>query len=156
VSGEVEYAFAGPFSILFGPQYIFADPRQNSSVNVKASGAGFYSELGLWVEGRPLRGYFLKAHFDHSSITFKSDIDELKVPQTRVGALFGSQSIYGGWFTISGGVGVVYDLDNDDNRKLRYINPALGGADDYFIGGSGLISGNGFNLITQLALGGSF
>jgi hypothetical protein len=161
LTGEVEYAFAGPFSVDIGPEYIFFDPRQSSPDGVKASGSGVHGDLGIWVEGRPLRGYFLKAHLAHSSVTFRSDIGgELKVPETLVGAMFGSQSIYGGWFSVSGAFGIVYDTQSEERGSpesgtpFRY-NDRIYGPGYYVIPASGIV-GNGFGLVAQLAIGGSF
>ena len=152
-TGEVEYAFAGPFSVVLMPEYVFANPGQDRAYGVTASGGGLAGELGFWVEGRPLRGYFLKAHAGYRSIKFKSSVDEVSVPATQIGAMFGSQSIYGGWFTLSGGFGVVYDFQSQD-RAFAAIHPT-GGPVRYTIGASGLF-GNGFDLLSQLAIGGSF
>jgi hypothetical protein len=153
VTGEVEYAFAGPFSLALVPEYVFGDPAQDKAYGVTASGAGIGGELGFWVEGRPLRGYFLKAHAGYRSIKFKSNIDEVSVPATQLGAMFGSQSIYAGWFTLSGGIGVVYDFQSED-RTFLAVHPS-GGPVRYTIGASGLF-GNGFDLLGQLSIGGSF
>jgi len=127
---------------------------------VTANGFGLAGELGVWVEGRPLRGYFLKAHLDHSWLKFHSKnpdgapIQDVDNPATRIGALFGSQSIYGGWFSVSGGFGIVYDLQSEE-RPINYYNPVDGQQKTGPIGASGLF-GNGIDLLTQLAIGGSF
>jgi len=155
VSGELEYAFAGPFSVVIGPEYIFGDPRQDRSLGITARGAGVYGELGVWIEGHPLRGYFLKAHLAHRSVTFRSDVDELDVPQTLVGAMFGSQSVYAGWFTVSGGFGIAYDTQSED-RALTFRDPTVtNGIGRYVLPASGLLR-NGVDLITQLSIGASF
>jgi hypothetical protein len=130
------------------PQYIFADPRQSPTLGVEGKGWGFYAELALWVEGRPLRGYFIKAHAGHNSVTFTSALDSLKVPETLLGGMFGSQSIYGGWFTVSAGIGIAYDTQAEE-RHLRLSNG------DYVITKTGPLQ-NGIDLITQFAIGGSF
>ncbi|MET0594908.1 MAG: hypothetical protein ABW133_19570 [Polyangiaceae bacterium] len=151
-TGELEYAFAGPFSFTVIPEYIFAYPGVDKSDAVKVSGAGVAGEFGYWVEGRPLRGYFLKAHAGYRSIKFSSTIDEVSVPATQLGAMFGSQSVYGGWFTLSGGIGVVYDF-NSEERSFRAGSAAA--PTRYVIPASGLF-GNGFDLLGQLSIGGSF
>jgi hypothetical protein len=153
VGGELEYAFAGPFSFTVLPEYTFADPYQDKSLGITATGGGIGGELGYWVEGRPLRGYFLKAHVGYRSIRFKSDIDTTDVPATDLGFLFGAQSIYGGWFTFSYGIGVVYDVQSED-RAILAVRPGIGRV-LYVIPASGLL-GNGFDLLAQLSLGGSF
>jgi hypothetical protein len=162
---EVEYAFWGPLSIEIAPQYIFGDFRANNVVmtdanlvdhpiNMTASGGGVYTQLGLWVEGRPLRGFFLKGHAEYNRITFRSDIDNVSIPQSRFGMLFGSQSIYGGWFTLSGGIGVVYDT-SAKQTPIQFQNPVNNSMQTYLIPGSGRLS-NGWDIIAQLAIGGSF
>jgi hypothetical protein len=154
-TGELEYAFAGPFSITIAPQYIFGDRRADRNSNVTATGSGIYGELGLWVEGRPLRGYFLKAHAGHAWVKFHGDNDaEVDVPETKLGLMFGSQSIYGGWFTLSGGFGVAIDTQSEDrdipardsktNMPFTYTVPAAG------------LFGNGWDLLSQIGIGGSF
>jgi hypothetical protein len=153
-TGEVEYAFAGPFSAVIIPEYIFFSPAQDRTSGVTAKGAGIAAELGYWLEGRPLRGYFLKAHGGYRSIKFSSAIQEVSVPATQVGAMFGSQSIYGGWFTLSGGFGVVYDFQSQD-RPIVTGYDSTGRPVGYIIGASGLF-GNGFDLLGQLSIGGSF
>jgi hypothetical protein len=153
-TGAVEYAFAGPFSFALVPEYIFADPRQSKSDGVTASGAGVAGELGYWVEGRPLRGYFLKAHGGYRSVKFKGPLEEVSVPSTEIGAMFGSQSIYGGWFTLNGGIGVVYDLQSKD-RPIATGYDSAGRRVGYIIPAPGLF-GNGFDLLGHLAIGGSF
>lgn len=153
VTGEVEYAFAGPFSFAIVPEYVFNYAGLDKSTGITVSGIGIAGELGYWVEGRPLRGYFLKAHTGYRSIKFKSDIDETSVPATQLGLMFGSQSIYGGWFTLSGGIGVLYDF-NSEERAVLGRGPS-GAATRYIIPASGLF-GNGFDLLGQLSIGGSF
>jgi hypothetical protein len=155
VSGEIEYALSGPLSVVIGPEYIFADPRQDASLGITAKGVGLYGELGYWLEGRPLRGYFLKAHLAHRSVIFHSDMDRVVVPETLLGAMFGSQSIYGGWFSLSGGFGVAFDFNSQD-RHLDFHDPTQGGdLTRYTLQGTGPLN-NGFDLITQLSIGGSF
>jgi hypothetical protein len=153
-TAEIEYAFAGPLSLALGPQYIFADPRQDRNSGVTATGSGIYGELGVWVEGRPLRGYFLKGHLGYASITFHGDNMDVTVPETKIGVMFGSQSIYGGWFSLSGGFGVSYDTQSKDysinGRDTRTQQPLL-----VTIPASGLF-GNGWDLLSQIGIGGSF
>jgi hypothetical protein len=135
------------------PEYSFAYPGQDKSLGVKANGGGVAGELAYWLEGRPLRGYFLKAHVGYRSIRFKSDIDVTDVPATNLGFLFGGQSIYGGWFTFAYGIGVIYDLQSED-RTIFAIRPGVGRV-QYIIPASGAL-GNGFDFLLQLSLGGSF
>jgi len=154
VTGEIEYAFAGPLSIAIGPQYIFLDPRQDRNLGVTASGAGVYGELAVWVEGRPLRGYFLKGHAGHEWITFHGYNQDLDLPATRLGLMLGSQSIYGGWFTLSGGFGVAIDTQSKESQ-ITGKDDVTGAVGAVRIAASGLF-GNGWDLLSQIGIGGSF
>jgi hypothetical protein len=155
VSGEIEHAIGDHFSVLLGPEYIFTDPRQDTSLGITGSGAGLYGEAGFWLEGRPLRGYFLKAHVGYRSVVFHSDIDRLVVPETLIGAMFGSQSIYAGWFSLSGGFGVAFDLNAADRTIYFPDATSRTGRSPAILQATGPLH-NGFDLITQLAIGGSF
>jgi hypothetical protein len=153
---EVERALPGPFSVTLGGNYIFADPMADSSLGLSAKGAGAYGELGYWMDGVALRGWFIKAHAGYNQITLTSDIDQISIPQYLVGGLFGAQSIIGGWFTYSWGIGVAYDL----NAKDRYINVidttySPPQQYSYKIPRTGPLH-NGFDILTQLSIGGSF
>jgi hypothetical protein len=154
LTGELEYAFAGPLSLTIAPQYIFADPRQAKDLGVTASGAGIYGELGLWVEGRPLRGYFLKAHAGHEWLTFHGYNQDVDMPATRLGLMFGSQSIYGGWFTLAAGIGVAVDTQSKESQITGRDN-LTGTVGPVPISASGLF-GNGWDLLSQIGIGGSF
>jgi len=154
-TAEIEYAFAGPLSLSLGPQYIFADPRQDRNSGITASGSGIYAELGVWVEGRPLRGYFLKGHVGYASITFHGDNMDVSVPETKVGVMFGSQSIYGGWFTLSGGFGVAYDTQSKESSINGRDTRTQQALPNLTIPASGLF-GNGWDLLSQIGIGGSF
>jgi hypothetical protein len=153
VTGEFEHAFAGPFSFTLVPQYVFSDPTLDRSLGLSANGFGIAGEFGFWIEGRPLRGYFLKGHVGHRSITYKSPFQELAVPATEVGAMFGSQSVYGGWFTLSGAIGVVYDFQSQDRAFV--VGYDTNGRPVGTIQASGVF-GNGFDFLGQLSIGGSF
>jgi hypothetical protein len=153
-TAEVEYAFAGPFSITLAPQYIFADPRQDRNSGITANGFGFYGELGVWVTGRPLRGYFLKGHVGHANVNFHGDVADVSVPSTHLGLLFGSQSVYGDWFTLSWGIGVAVDTQSKE-WEIAGHDTSTGQPLQYTIPASGLF-GNGWDLLSQIGLGGSF
>jgi hypothetical protein len=96
----------------------------------------------------------LKGHVGHAWITFHGDNMDVDAPETRVGVMFGSQSIYGGWFTLSGGFGVSYDTQSQERsingRDTRSQQPLL-----FTIPASGLF-GNGWDLLSQIGIGGSF
>jgi hypothetical protein len=123
-------------------------------LSITANGAGLYGELGVWVEGRPLRGYFLKGHFEHDWITFHGYNQDVAAPATKLGVMFGSQSIYGGWFTLSGGFGVAFDTQSQE-RSIMARDTGTGAIGVVTIPASGLF-GNGWDLLSQIGLGGSF
>jgi hypothetical protein len=134
------------------PEYTFADPAESDYLGINAHGGGVAGEIGYWM-GRPLRSYFVKAHVGYRSTRFTSYIDQVDVPATQVGAFFGAQSIYGGWFSFSYGIGMVYDLQSKD-RTLGALEPGRG-AVLVILPASGAL-GNGFDLLAQLSLGASF
>ncbi len=150
---EAEWAFWGPLSITVAPQYVFADPRQSSDYAVTAKGWGVFSQIGFWIDGRALRGYFIKLHVEHNEVTFKSPIEDLQVPETMLGIMFGQQSIHAGWFTFSTGLGVAYDV-NSKERIIR-TRSRSGTIIDYRVDQTGILN-NGVDFLTQLAIGASF
>jgi hypothetical protein len=156
-AAEIEYVLVGPFSFTLIPEYTFWAPGEDELLRINAYGAGVAGEFGYWM-GRPLRSYFLKAHVGHRTTKFKSDIDEVNVPETQIGAFFGAQSIYGGWFSFSYGIGMVYDLQSKD-RGLLALEPGSNQPQRdtvlYIIPASGAL-GNGFDILAQLSLGASF
>ena len=93
----------------------------------------------------------MKAHFAYRSVIFQSDVDRLHVPETLIGAMLGSQSVYAGWLTLSGGFGIAFDLAAED-RYLRYGGRSMS---LYHLPKTGPLE-NGVELITQLAIGASF
>jgi len=139
------------------PGYVFADPMAKEA-GADVAGGGIGAEIGLWLEGRPLRGWYIKGHAEYNWITLRtkrndgSELDQEKIPKTLVGALFGTQNIIGGFFTYSWGIGIVKDLSAKE-RDIWYLDngkEVLG-----TIPKSGLLE-NGIDLITQLQIGVTF
>jgi hypothetical protein len=66
----------------------------------------------------------------------------------------GSQSVHAGWFALSWGIGVAYDLSSKDREINRAPTP-----DDlspkYLLPKSGQLQ-NGFVFLTQFAIGAAF
>jgi hypothetical protein len=69
--------------------------------------------------------------------------------------MFGSQSIYGGWFTLAGGFGIAVDTQSTERGPVLGHDTRSGAKVDYTIPASGLF-GNGWDLLSQIGIGGSF
>jgi hypothetical protein len=74
---------------------------------------------------------------------------------TQLGLIFGSQSIYGGWFTLSGGFGVAVDTQAEDRGPISGHDTRDMTHVERTIPASGLF-GNGWDLLSQIGIGGSF
>lgn len=156
INGIVDYAPFAPLSFGVGPQIVFGDAMAADHKNMSVSGGGVFGEVGLWLEGRPLRGWYLKGHFEYTQVALRTtdpsgaEIDNLKIPKTLVGALFGAQHLIGPYFTYQWGIGIVYDI-NAAERSIRADNAGS----TLTIKKSGILQ-NGVDLISQLGLGVSF
>jgi hypothetical protein len=99
----------------------------------------------------------LKGHIGHAELHFHGDKpnDDVYAPMTQLGLMFGSQSIYGGWFTLSGGFGVAIDTQAQDRGPLSCHDTRTLVPQECTIVASGLF-GNGWDLLSQIGIGGSF
>jgi hypothetical protein len=75
--------------------------------------------VGFWLDGEPFRGTVLRGLFASYSRTYRTEdkagpIDEVSHSERLLGAMIGSYNRWGP-FTIGGGVGLVFDL-NDERR----------------------------------------
>lgn len=152
-TAAVERNLAGPLSVAVAPTYVFSKPVYLSDpYDVK--GWAVAAQLGIWVDGNPFRGMALKLHLEHETTTYTiTDASQNKVSRTfglnKVGALLVSQSIHGGWFSFSTGIGVVKDLSwNEADHTV--ICPG-GDASTQCTVASGI--GRGWDLLGEIALG---
>ena len=77
--------------------------------------AGTSLGAGFWLSGKPLEGYVLRAILTNYGFTYRASdrtgtFDEVDFTERRLMAFFGSHSRFG-FFTLSGGIGLAYELN---------------------------------------------
>ncbi len=145
---QIEYAVAGPLTVEIQPHYIYgAYGAKNAGLDVSGGGVAF--EAGVWFEGRPFRGYFLKGHLETDSVKYSSGVDSITVPQFIYGAKFGSQSLLGGFFAVQYSIGIGFDSKHADRSVVNDKGESVTIPDPSPLG-------NGMILLGGLALGASF
>jgi hypothetical protein len=109
---QAEVGIIGPLSIEVEPSWIWGSPREF----VEESGFGIAANIGLYVSGKYLKGFFVKGHvgfetfeatLTHPDIDGQSDSENISAP--IVGLLIGSSNIWGNddvGFNLSGGIGI--------------------------------------------------
>jgi len=110
LSFEGEVAIVGPLSIQLSPSYIFG----TSTETLDASGWALGSDIGVYFEGRPLRGFWLKAHAGYESFdaTLTHPVQPVAPVTQNVsswifGGSIGNTTVFGdGGFSLSGGIGI--------------------------------------------------
>lgn len=128
-----QYALFGPVTVGIAPTYLFNGAVYDNQ-GLDRKGWGIAGHLELWIDGRPFHGMFLRGHIEHEQATYSFDAPaadpvtngpvgepqhfSTTVPRNRLGMLIGSQSIHGGWFTFTTGIGVVKDLSYDKSRVV--------------------------------------
>lgn len=152
VSGEVDYAVVGPLTVGLVPSYIYGKPVFEGSHDYDIAGWSLGADVGLWIDGSPFRGTFLKFRAEHESITYAytpSNGAEARysLGLNRIGGMLGSQSVHGKLFTISGGIGVMKDLSYSEADHIVPCSESPAGC----VVAQGI--GNGWDLIGQLAIG---
>lgn len=90
--------------------------------------AGASLGVGFWLSGQPLNGYVLRVALTNIGITYKSSdasgvFDEVSHTERRLVFLFGSHTRFG-FFTIAGGIGLGYEL-NQGTRCFRNTGSVL-------------------------------
>jgi hypothetical protein len=110
LSFEGEVAIVGPLSIQIAPSWIFG----NSTDNLDASGWALASDIGVYFEGKALRGFWLKGHAGYESFTATlTNPKNPSAPASKdisswiLGGSIGNTTIFGdGGFSLSGGIGI--------------------------------------------------
>jgi hypothetical protein len=110
MSFEGELAVVGPLSIQVTPSWIFG----SSDEFMDASGWALGGAIGVYFEGKPLRGFWLKAHAGYESFDATLSHSTAKVaPVTKevsswiFGGSIGNTTVFGdGGFSLSGGIGI--------------------------------------------------
>jgi hypothetical protein len=107
LSLEAEFAVYGPISLEIAPKYAFGIPGSKSD-GYTGSSYGIDGKVGVWFEGVALRGWFGKVVAEYIHTSAKSDFETIGISHPALGLLFGNQTVFGGGFTLSGGIGVKY------------------------------------------------
>ena len=110
LSFEGEIAVVGPLTLQVSPSWIWG----SGSENLDASGVAIAGDIGVYFEGKAMRGFWLKGHVGYETFDatltdpngFGSKTESISSP--ILGGMIGSSSVFGrnGGFTISGGIGI--------------------------------------------------
>lgn len=155
-SGAVEYAASGPFTVALAPTYVYGRPvYESDSGGYDVGGWAMALQPGIWFDGSPFRGLALKLHLEHESVTYRiktSDGSEEKksLGLNKVGAMIATQSLHGGWFSLSYGFGIKKNLSYDE-AKHTVTCPGRAPGSNGCIVADGI--GRGFEIIGELGLG---
>jgi hypothetical protein len=138
---ELEVAPLDWLSVELVPVFVVMRSPPSLSVNVdnleqRARGLGPISGaslgVGFWFGGdRALDGYVLRAYLTNFGYRYETTddndnrIDTVTRVERRFGAMFGSQTVIGDYFTFAGGLGIEYEL-NRDKRCFDSSNPLVG------------------------------
>lgn len=150
-----EYAIGGPVTVALAPTYVYGTPVTVSGDGYDVGGWALALQPGFWLEGTPFHRLALKLHLEHESVTFRikaSDGSEEKTSLglNKVGAMIVSQSVYGGWFSLSYGLGLKKDLSYDEGEHTVTCPGADPGTKGCIVA-SGL--GRGFDMIGEFGIG---
>jgi len=111
LSFEAELAIVGPLSLQISPSWIFGSPTEN----VDQSGWAIAGDIGVYFEGKALRGFWLKGHVGYESftatLTYPGTTDVKgsgAVSSMILGGMLGNTTVFGrdGGFSLSGGIGI--------------------------------------------------
>ena len=119
ITFQGEVGIVGPLSIELEPSIIFGDPAgvfANGDSLVDASGFAIAANVGLYVSGRYLEGFFVKGHFAFETFDATLTHPNIRTQTTTatasapiLGLLIGSSNIWGNddvGFNLSGGIGI--------------------------------------------------
>lgn len=144
LSFEAEVAVIGPLSVQLSPSWIFG----TSTDNLEASGWALAGNVGVYFEGRALRGFWLKGHVGYESFdaTLTHPVQP-KAPVTKevsswiLGGVIGNTTVFGdGGFSLSGGIGIGVATADPITIVAESNNPAYADAGATFYDKSGSIS----------------
>ncbi len=144
MSFEGEFAIVGPLSIQISPTWIFG----SSTDNLDASGWAFGSDVGVYFEGKALRGFWLKGHVGYESFTATlTHPFQPKAPASKdvsswiFGGSIGNTTIFGdGGFSLSGGIGIGVATADPISIVAQSKSPGVGDAVAVFYDKAGSIS----------------
>lgn len=114
------------------------DPISQHSNGIGAI-AGASLGAGFWLSGTPFQGYVLRATLTNYAFSYESRmdgalIDRVEFTERRLSAFFGSHSRFG-FFTIAGGIGLGYELNQQQRcfanaGSVRNVMAATSGCPD--------------------------
>jgi hypothetical protein len=128
---ELEVGLLKWLSVEFVPQFVVNETPplwgsyngRDDFIRQKSNGWGPLSGTsigaGFWLQGKPLEGYVLRAIFTNYAYTYESyaangaKVDEFSHTARVLMAMFGSNSTFGGVFTLSGGIGIGVDVNSE-------------------------------------------
>ena len=118
---EGELAVIGPLTVGIEPAWIWGAP---TSALVDRAGFSIAGTLGVYVQGTPMRGFWLKGYLGYESFEatvmherFEDITGSGRVSSAIAGGMLGSSSVFGrnGGFTLSGGIGLGVALADPQN-----------------------------------------
>jgi hypothetical protein len=131
---EIEVGVWKLLSVELVPEFVTSEDPPLRDFSSYEDGANQYSNglgdlsgaslgLGVWLDGEPFEGYVIRAILTNYGYEYKSSdsagtIDSVTRTTRRFGAFFGS---YRRWafFTIGGGIGLSYELNQQERCGLR-------------------------------------
>jgi hypothetical protein len=144
VSLEAEVAIIGPMSIQLSPTWIFGSPAEG----IDASGWALAGDVGVYFEGKALKGFWLKAHVGYESYTATLTHPLLPdvtgsgdVSSAILGGMIGNTQIFGrdGGFSLSGGIGIGAALADPVSIVAVSNNPRVASVEAVFYDKAGKI-----------------
>ena len=136
---EIEVGLVGPLTVELVPVFVTDDSPAmlhlgsiESEITQESDGLGSMSGaslgLGVWLNGSPFRGSFLRAVFTNYAYSYaasdsEGQFDGVSVVERRFVAYFGSTSRFGP-FTIGGAIGLGYELNQQERCGLTAQNTA--------------------------------
>jgi len=130
LSFEAEVAIWGPLAIQISPTWIFGSGTEN----LDASGWALAGDVGVYFEGKALRGFWLKGHVGYESFdatvthpVFTDVSTTQNVSSAIVGGMIGNTTIFGrdGGFSLSGGIGIGVALADPVTIIAESKNPGV-------------------------------
>ncbi len=104
----------------------------DSALSQHSNGIGPFSGArlgaGLWLSGTPFEGYVLRLDLTNYGYTYEAKdgagvIDKVSFTERRLIGFFGSHSRWGP-FTLAGGIGLGYELNQQERCKLTHVASA--------------------------------
>ncbi|WP_437671787.1 hypothetical protein [Sorangium sp. So ce131] len=148
---EGELAVVGPLTVGISPSWIWGSLLDEQ---LDTTGFAFAADVGVYVEGKPLQGFWIKGRLGYESFeaTVTSSYSGIDpgvgdVSSVILGGMLGSTNVFGrdGGFAMSGGIGLSVALadpvlvvtgTDDDDPRYREAFPFYNKADKIKLLGS--------------------